>query len=508
MAYLKEDIMKAVILARVSSKDQEEGHSLDAQISNLRLYADRKNLSIIKEYTIIESSTKGERPEFMRMIAFIKSQKEKTALIVDTVDRLQRGFKEKPMLDSLLEQGLLELHFVKEGNILSKDANSTQKLMWNMGVVVSQSYTDQLSDNVKRSVKHKIAIGEWPGPAPLGYINVIDSLTLKNTIIPDPERAYLIQKFFEEYATGAHSLAEMGRKAKDWGLRSRKGAVVSTQILHNIIQNPFFYGVMQIKGELRPHKYKPLISKELYDVCNNIRTGRSRTQAAAETKYPFIFRGLIKCTTSGRKVACDIKKGKHIYLVSFDPKKPESKIWTKEEAALDQIRDVFKSIKIPEAVMADILDGLKSTHRAEQEYHQASLKSLTQESDLVTKRLDALLVKYLDESITKDMYDRTHAQLIQRRHEINEMKERHHAGDEQFRIAVTTLVSLASKAAEIFDRSTTEEKRQLIGYVFSNLELKGSTLCYSLKKPFDLFVNLDTYQKWLLDQDSNLGPID
>ncbi len=500
--------MKAVILARVSSKEQEEGHSLDAQIRNLRLYAERKNFNIIKEYTIIESSTKGERPEFMRLIAFIKAQKEKTALIVDTVDRLQRGFKEKPMLDSLLEKGVLELHFVKEGNILAKDANSTQKLMWNMSVVVSQSYTDQLSDNVKRSVKYKIAMGEWPGPAPLGYLNIMDSLTLKNTIIPDPERAYLVKKFFEEYATGVYSLAELGRKAKEWGLRSRKGAVVSNQILHNIIQNPFYYGMMQIKGEMHLHKYTPLISKELFDSCNAIRTGKGRTKAVAETRYPFILRGLIKCGISGRKVACDIKKGKHIYLVSFDPKEPERKIWTKEETVLDQVRDVFKSIKIPEDIMADILDDLKKTHRAEQDYHQASVKTLLQENELVTKRLDSLMNKFLDESITKDMYDRTHTQLIQRRQEVQEMLERHHAGDEQFRIAVTTLVSLASKAAEIFDRSTTDEKRQLMGYMFTNLELKGSTLCYKLKKPFDLFVNLTSYQEWLLDQDSNLGPID
>lgn len=166
--------MKALVLARVSTKEQEDGHSLEAQIANLRLYADRKDLEIIKQYTIIESSTKGERPEFMRMIDFIKKQKERVAVIVDTLDRLQRSFKETPILNELLERDVLELHFVKEGNnILSKDANSTQKLMWNMGVVMAQSYTDSLSDNVKRSIKHKVAKGEWSGPAPLGYITLL-----------------------------------------------------------------------------------------------------------------------------------------------------------------------------------------------------------------------------------------------------------------------------------------------------------------------------------------------
>lgn len=73
--------MKAVILARVSSKEQEDGHSLEAQNANLKLYAVRKGLKIIKEFTIIESSTKGERPEFCRIIEFVKAQKERIALL-------------------------------------------------------------------------------------------------------------------------------------------------------------------------------------------------------------------------------------------------------------------------------------------------------------------------------------------------------------------------------------------------------------------------------------------
>jgi len=380
--------------------------------------------------------------------------------------------------------------------------------MWNMGVVVAQSYTDQLSDNVKRSVRHKIANGEWPGPAPLGYLNAIDTLTGKKTIILDPERHYLVKQIFEEYATGAYSLAELGRKAKDWGLRTRKGKVVSHQSLHDLIQKPFYYGMMHIRGELHRHVYEPLISKELFDASEAVRTGRGRTQAASETKYPFILRGLLTCAVSGRKVNCDIKKGRHIYLISRDPANPDKKIWTNEKMVLEQIRDVFKSIQIPPVLLAEILDELKKTHKDEQEYHLTSIKSLNREKELVTKRLDSLMEKYLDVSITKDMYDRTHNQLIQRRQEIHEMLERHDAGDEQFRIAVITLVTLASKAAEIFDRSQTNEKRQLIGYLFANLHMESGKVRYTLKKPFNLLQDLNDYKEWLLDQDSNLGPID
>ena len=67
---------------------------------------------------------------------------------------------------------------------------------------------------------------------------------------------------------------------------------------------------------------------------------------------------------------------------------------------------------------------------------------------------------------------------------------------------------MASRAYDLFERSTIEEKRQLIGYVFSNLEMKGATLRYTLKKPFNLFVDLASYKEWLPGPDSNQRPID
>jgi len=121
----------AIILARVSTPEQEAGHSLEAQLVNLQTYAERKGLNVVQVFRIIESSTKGYRPEFERMIEFLRKQKSRHALIVDCVDRLQRSFTHTPVLNALMEQNLLEIHFVREGNVIDKDANSMQKMMWN-----------------------------------------------------------------------------------------------------------------------------------------------------------------------------------------------------------------------------------------------------------------------------------------------------------------------------------------------------------------------------------------
>jgi site-specific DNA recombinase len=78
--------MKAVIFARVSTQEQEtDGHSIDAQIAKLREYSKRNDLEIIKEFEVVESSTRGERPEFYKMIEFVKAQKGQIALVCDKV---------------------------------------------------------------------------------------------------------------------------------------------------------------------------------------------------------------------------------------------------------------------------------------------------------------------------------------------------------------------------------------------------------------------------------------
>jgi hypothetical protein len=60
-----------------------------------------------------------------------------------------------------------------------------------------------------------------------------------------------------------------------------------------------------------------------------------------------------------------------------------------------------------------------------------------------------------------------------------------------------TLISVASRAAELFERSKTEQKRELLAFVFSNLRLRGKKLEFSLRSPFDLMVNRADHSSWL-----------
>ena len=88
-----EECKQAVIFARVSSEEQKKGASIDAQLKTVVDYCDNHKFKILDKFSIVESSTRGGRLKFYEMLEFVKSQKHKTAIVVNCVDRLQRGYQ-------------------------------------------------------------------------------------------------------------------------------------------------------------------------------------------------------------------------------------------------------------------------------------------------------------------------------------------------------------------------------------------------------------------------------
>lgn len=494
---------KAVILARVSSKEQEEGYSIDAQKHRLETYCTRRNLIPIKTFALVESSTSGDRKHFMAMIRFVKSQKEPIALVADKVDRVQRSFKEYPLLDALIQQGKIELHFNTENYVIHKDSVSQERLMWSMGVIMAQSYIDSMRDNVKRSIDQKIRLGEWIGRAPIGYLNIRNERG-RGDVVVDKERAPLVIKLFHTYATGAHTLAEMTEMAKSWGLCSVNTKTPQTRAnIHRLLQNPFYYGFMRIKGQIYEHRYESLISKELFDQCQIVmKAWHKKPFQYAGNEY--IFRGLLRCATSGKTVTADTKKRTYkngqkaewTYLRCWNPENPKKIMWVREERIIAQVEEVLRKLAVPMHILDDLRSYLRETEKSERSFLRRQLTEWQKEYTLCQNRLDRLMDLLLDGTIDRADFDAKKVQLRQQQINLERQIESARAGDDTFKGVMLNLLDIAANAHNRFLNSTTEEKRKLVNFIFANLELNGATLCYSLEKPFDQMVGLTTCQEW------------
>ena len=87
--------------------------------------------------------------------------------------------------------------------------------------------------------------------------------------------------------------------------------------------------------------------------------------------------------------------------------------------------------------------------------------------------------------------------LQAKRKELSTRQEEHHGGNEEFKTALSTMVLLSSKALETFKSSKTSIQRSLISFIFSNLQLRGEKLQWTLAEPFASFVNSGDCKEWL-----------
>lgn len=499
--------MKAVILARVSTQEQEEGHSIDAQLRRLQDYADKKGLQVIRTFRIIESSTQGNRKEFQQMIEYIKSQKEQIALIADAVDRVQRSFRESVMLDELRRQEKIALYFLREGITLDKNANSRDIMMWDFAVMGAKSYVLAISDNVKRTLEYKIRNGEWIGPAPVGYLNVIDPDTGKKTLVQDSVRASLVRKTFELYSTGNYSLNQLSKIMREQGFTNNTSLhkPATRTFIDFILHNPFYYGDMRIKGQLHKHKYEPIITKWLFDKCEEIRQSWHKKPFKHGSK-PFVFRGLVKCAYCGCTISSDRKKDRYTYLFCTQHRGKCGALRVREEVISEQIKDVLKSLKIPQDLLIDFKEHLRTTNEAEYKFHQEAIRETIVKIEKIKARVKQLYIDKLDKRITDEEYDIYHKDFRQEQEKLEVELAMHSKADKEFYFTITNLLDISTRAFELYESSKLDQKRQLLNFMFSNLKLEGKKLVFNLKKPFDVLVNLQKTSNWLPGADSNGQP--
>lgn len=120
------------------------------------------------------------------------------------------------------------------------------------------------------------------------------------------------------------------------------------------------------------------------------------------------------------------------------------------------------------------------------------------------KKSDRILNLYIDESITKDEYNKKKEELSILKDNIQSQITKLNEADDNFEITVEYLLDAASRSYSLFKSSGIDVKRKILKLVFPNFYLDGQNLSYDVRKPFDLFIKGSTYPINLGRKDSNL----
>lgn len=483
--------MKAILIARVSTEEQKEaGNSLPSQIARLEKYCHSKGFTILQTCSFDESAYTKNRTEFDKIIDFILAQKEKIAVCCDKVDRITRNVFDKriSLLYDKALQDELELHFVSDGQVITSKISAVEKFQFSINLGLAKYYSDAISDNIKRAYEQLIKQGTWLSLAPVGYKNIRKEDGSADIII-DEKMAPLIKKAFELYATGAYSIELLRKKfLDDYGVTWAKG------YLAKALSNPFYYGVMIIKGEKYPHKYPHIITKELFDKVQAVKNNFT-TKPAKLAGNPALYRGLMRCYDCGLSITPELHKGNYYYHCT-QYKGKHNAPWFREETITEYLETLFKKFQMPEDLAQQALIELENLHSKETNFHEMQIKKLLQEQKTIKTMMDNLYLDKLQERITNSDYDKFFQKFKNDLEKIESNIDQLNKANSNYYLTLKHVIDVTSQAFDVFKSSEVERKRVLIKLILSNFGVSGENLHSTAKKPFNLLLNSSDRILW------------
>lgn len=480
--------MKAVIYARVSSKEQEDtGYSLDAQEKLLKEYATKHDLQIAKVFRVSESASgKQIRATFNEMLEFV-SKKSIPIILCEKIDRLTRNMKDAASVsDWIQEDSKREVHFVKESFIVNKNTRAHENLVWDMKVAIARFYTNNLSEEVKKGLAEKLRQGWLPTKPPRGY-KTIGEKGHKIHVI-DEAVAPLINKMFELYATSHYSIKKLVEIMEESGLRSSLGRSLPKSRVASLLGDPFYIGKIRYNNAVHQGKHEPIISEELFEKVQQVMRGRGTPHY--HKHFP-TFRGMIRCAECKGLVTWETQKD-HWYGHCNYYRHCTKRGFVRQEGVEEQLLPYFDQITIKsERLVEWIKKALQESHQGEVEYRSSARGELNKRYEAVQKRLEMMYEDKLDGKIDEEFYQKKFKQYTEEKDDLLTLLKRHDGASNKYYELAANVLDLAQHAKTIYlnPKRTPEERRILLNLIFSNLWLNKQELKACFTKSFDVLTN-------------------
>ena len=277
-----------IVYCRVSSKEQVEGLSLETQERICREYAGRNAITVLRVFIDKgESAKTADRPEFQKAISFCAERKRQiNYFIVYKLDRFSRNTYDHVAMTAKLRYVGTRLLSSTE-NI---DDTPQGKFAETIFSGVAQFDNDVRAERTKAGMLEHVRQGIWVWGAPYGYFR------------PKPESNIAINEktvpytrlMFEEYAKGIHTYKSLADFLGERGMITTRGKKPFPQQIEKMLKNPVYYGLIRAFGEENMGTFEPIITKGLFDRCQEGYKAKSRpTHSRHNEDFP--LRRLVLC---------------------------------------------------------------------------------------------------------------------------------------------------------------------------------------------------------------------
>lgn len=401
----------AVAYPRFSSDNQHE-ESIIAQLRAIRDYAEKNNITIIKEYIDeARSATTDDRPNFLRMIKDITSGRIKVDyVLVHKLDRFARNRYDSAIYRRELAQSGVKLIAVAQPMGDGPESIILESIIEAMAEYYSKNLSNEVKIKMKEHARKATHLGGTP---PLGF-DVVQEDGIRKYIINERE-AEAVRLIFRRAADG-YGYSKIIDELNQRGYKTKTGKSFGKNSLYEILRNEKYIGTyifnkVQSKnlGKRNNHARKDdeeiikipraipaIISQEEWEAVRKIMNSRKLASPRQRSEIIYILTGKAVCGECGAAYTGKSQTGgrsKIKYsLYSCSAKKQKRTCSNKdvrkevlENYVLDKIKKIFNPLNIN-----DFTNKIEETYKELNEEAVREIEQIKQNVSDLQVRMDRL----------------------------------------------------------------------------------------------------------------------
>lgn len=459
-------------------------------------FKENKNFEILSDGTVKQ---RVERPKFLQL-ADLLQKRHFRGVICLCWDRISRNKADDVIIDKLMFQGI-DVRFIQA----TYENSSAGALHMDVDGMFSRHYSRVISEKVKNTAKKLRSEGKCLHISPLGYLDKgSDSKPF------DPERAPIIKRLFELYATGLWSYNSLARWANEQGLttkpsrrrRTQEEKLMGLQLevlpkvvrkitpktIEKILLNPFYIGKNVHHGKWVDSKaHQALIDTSLFLKVRQMQARRTQSVRYPEQFFT-TFRGLVKCGSCGRQCSPYVQKGIIYYRLKCrencsNPVKniSEKQITSKVKDVLAKICFTDSELEIMSQMASEQFEKITARRNKELEDLYRRLNKTIADMDYIIKEKITLLRTNVM-SVEDITFEENRL-----KEEIEKIQAHIQANTESTQVMydyIVTFSHLIKEKTDYFEYGLDSEKRSIVLLVFSELSIFNGEIKYEAKEGY------------------------
>ena len=281
--------MTAVIYARYSSDNQTE-NSIEGQLRECKVYAEKNGMTIIGDYIDRAFSAKSDaRPQFQKMIRD-SNKRLFDVIIVWKLDRFSRNRYDSAHYKSVLRKSGVKV--VSATEAIAED--STGILLESLLEGYAEFYSAELSEKVNRGMTENALKCKFNGGTiPMGYI--IDD---EKHYQIDPVKAPVILEIFKLYDEGS-TMLDIVNQLNERGLRSAWGGAFSLNNISHILKNRRYIGEYRYRDIVHKNGIPAIVPDDLFERVQERMAKNKRAPGRRKAEDDYLLTTKIFCGHDG-----------------------------------------------------------------------------------------------------------------------------------------------------------------------------------------------------------------